>query len=318
MTAAPSGAATQPAFVHETLPYRGDEEFLAGVVGFVRDGLARDETVVIVEPTPRLAQLREALRGDAGDLQFLDMTDVGANPGRIIAAWSAALDRTTRAGRVLRGVGEPAHPARSATELVECELHEHLLNTAFDGGPAWRLLCPYDVEGLAPSVTARALTTHPFRAGPDGRPLPTGKHTARTPAELLCEALPPPSAEGVLRGEFGAGDVPAVRRTVAQYARSCGLSDDRAAGLELAASELATNSVRHGGGAGTLAMWTEPGAAVVEFSDAGRLIDPLVGRRPPATEEYGGRGVYLVHQLCDLVQVRCTTQGTTVRISTWL
>jgi hypothetical protein len=65
-------------------------------------------------------------------------------------------------------------------------------------------------------------------------------------------------------------------------------------------------------------MWTEPGAAVVEFTDAGRLTDPLVGRRPPASEQYGGRGVYLVHQLCDLVQVRSTPRGTTVRVTTWL
>jgi anti-sigma regulatory factor (Ser/Thr protein kinase) len=122
----------------------------------------------------------------------------------------------------------------------------------------------------------------------------------------------------VLRGEFAQGDVPAVRRTVRQFALSCALSLEQADDLELAASELASNCVRHGGGGGSIAMWREPDAVVVEFTDAGRLTDPLVGRRRPGAQAEGGMGVYLAHQLCDLVQVRSGAQGTTVRVSTWV
>jgi anti-sigma regulatory factor (Ser/Thr protein kinase) len=105
---------------------------------------------------------------------------------------------------------------------------------------------------------------------------------------------------------------------VAHYARSCGLPEERVEVLELAASELASNSVRHGGGSGALAMWLEPGAVVVEFSDAGRLIDPLTGRLAPSLDSEGGRGLYLVNQLCDLVAVRSSDAGTTVRVTTWM
>jgi anti-sigma regulatory factor (Ser/Thr protein kinase) len=122
----------------------------------------------------------------------------------------------------------------------------------------------------------------------------------------------------VLRGEFGRRDVPAVRRTVRQFALSCALSTEQADDLELAASELASNCIRHGGGGGSVAMWREPGAVIVEFSDSGRLTDPLVGRRRPDAQAEGGMGVYLVHQLCDLVQVRSGPSGTTVRVSTWV
>jgi anti-sigma regulatory factor (Ser/Thr protein kinase) len=304
-------------FRHETLAYRGDQEFLEGVLRFVREGLDRDEAVVVAEPPARLAQLRDALAEDAGSVEFLDMTEIGGNPGRIIDVWTSTLDRHTRAGRTLRGVGEPAYAGRSAAELAECELHELLLNPAFDGGPAWRLLCPYDTLQLPPAVCARALTTHPWRTGTDGTTTVSGDYDTRTTAQALAVALPA-AAEAVLRGEFGVADVPAVRRTVAQYARTCGLPADKVEILELAASELATNSVRHGGGGGTLAMWTQPGAAVVEFTDAGHLTDPLVGRRLPSTAQDGGRGVYLVHQLCDLVQLRSSSSGTTVRVTTWL
>ncbi|MGY1643869.1 anti-sigma factor RsbA family regulatory protein [Geodermatophilus sp. SYSU D00703] len=301
-------------FVHETVTYSGDESFLDGVRGFVREGLERDEVVVVVEPRPRLELLRDALGSDAPAVRLLDMTEVGANPGRIIGVWAAALDRAVREGRVLRGVGEPAHRARTPAELAECELHEVLLDEAFGGGPAWRLLCPYDAEGLPPAVCARAQRTHPYRSGPEG-PEPTGGGLL-TAADLMAAVLPPP-ADVVLRGEFREADLPAVRRTVATWARSCDLPPERVEALALAASELATNSVRHGGGGGTLAMWSEPGAAVVEFSDTGRLTDPLVGRRLPDPTQVGGRGVYLVHQLCDLVAVRSTPDGTTVRITTW-
>jgi anti-sigma regulatory factor (Ser/Thr protein kinase) len=65
-------------------------------------------------------------------------------------------------------------------------------------------------------------------------------------------------------------------------------------------------------------MWLEPGAMVVEFSDSGHLTDPLTGRLVPRLDSTGGRGLYLVHQLCDLVQVRSSPGGTTVRVITWL
>ncbi|MGY1637405.1 anti-sigma factor RsbA family regulatory protein [Geodermatophilus sp. SYSU D00742] len=317
MSAPVLGATGSPApgFSHETFAYRGDAEFTGGVAAFVREGLARDEAVVVAEPPHRLAQLRAALGEEAAAVDFLDMGDIGRNPGRIISVWAEVLRRHHSAGRTLRGVGEPAYPGRSPAELVECELHELLLNDAFDGGPAWRLLCPYDQQGLPAAVCERALRTHPYRTGADGV-VPTGGVSGPTAAELLAGALPPPG-DVVLRGEFGAADLPAVRRTVAQYARTSGLPADRVEALELAASELATNSVRHGGGTGVLAMWSEPGATVVEFSDAGQLTDPLVGRRLPDPRRLGGHGVHLVHQLCDLVQVRSSPAGTTVRVTTW-
>ena len=59
-------------------------------------------------------------------------------------------------------------------------------------------------------------------------------------------------------------------------------------------------------------------AAVVEFTDAGYVADPLTGRLTPSPEQEGGRGLFLVHHLCDLVQLRSSPEGTTVRVLTWL
>ena len=223
-----------------------------------------------------------------------------------------------------RDGGRP-HPARhrraglvraAGLELIECQLHELLLNRAFDDGPAWRLICPYDEARLPRSVSTRGLEAHPICStssarGPSERYTPDGDSSPS----------PPPwrgRARASSAGVFGARDIPATRHTVAQYARTCGLSDDRVEALELAASELATNSVRYGGGSGTVAMWVQDGAAVVEFTDAGHVADPLTGRLTPSHEQEGGRGLFLVHQLCDLVQLRSSPEGTTVRVVTWL
>jgi len=253
---------------------------------------------------------------DAAAVEWLDMAEVGANPARIIAVWATALERHATAGRTVRGVGEPAFSGRRETELVECRLHEFLLNAAFDDGPGWRLLCPYDVDGLPRAVTQDALLTHPLHSTGAER-LASEGYAAGGYRHAFAAPLPPPSGSA-FRGTYGAGDIPATRRTVGHYARSCGLPEERVEVLELAASELATNSIRHGGGAGTLALWLEDGAALVQFTDTGTVADPLIGRLHPPAGSDADRGLYLVNQLCDLVQVRSSEEGTTVRVVTWL
>jgi anti-sigma regulatory factor (Ser/Thr protein kinase) len=316
MTALLGEVLPEGGFEHEVLFYRDDEGFLAGLLPFIREGLELDEAVVVAEPRPRMELLRDALGDDAVAVQFLDMVEIGANPARIIGVWASALEKHTSAGQRLRGVGEPAFHGRRELEFVECQLHEQLLNHAFDGGPAWRLLCPYDEARLPRAVVRAALQTHPIRSSISDRQ-PSDAYARHAHVETFAAPLPKPT-DAVLRGIYGPSDVPATRRTVAQYARRCGLPEEQVEILELAASELATNSIRHGGGTGTLAMWLEPGAVIVEFSDAGHLADPLTGRLAPPLDSVGGRGLYLVHQLCDLVQVRSSPQGTTVRVITWL
>jgi anti-sigma regulatory factor (Ser/Thr protein kinase) len=296
---------TPAGFEHEALFYRGDADFVGAVGAVVRAGLAADEAVAVALPGPHLELLRTCLDDAAAAVTWLDMAEVGANPARIIDVWTTILHATQAAGRRLLGVGEPAFVGRRPAELVECALHERLLDRAFAGGPAWRLVCPYDEAHLPPEVCADARRTH------------AGTGTDEEHRTAFAAPLPPPRS-AVLRGDYRAGDVPAVRRTVRHWAASLGLAVDRQETLELAAAELATNGIRHGGGSGSVAMWTEGGAAVLEFTDTGCMTEPLVGRRRPPADQLGGRGLYLVNQLCDLVQVRSSPAGTTVRVLTWL
>jgi anti-sigma regulatory factor (Ser/Thr protein kinase) len=129
--------------------------------------------------------------------------------------------------------------------------------------------------------------------------------------ELLAEPLDTPPDDAVAL-PFDRRLAP-VRRLAADFATRSGLGD-RAADVALAVGELATNSVRHGGGSGTVHLWRSEAALVCEVRDRGRIVDPLIGRRKPVRGQLGGRGLWVVNQVCDLVQIRSTEGGSTVRV----
>jgi hypothetical protein len=48
------------------------------------------------------------------------------------------------------------------------------------------------------------------------------------------------------------------------------------------------------------------------------ITDPLVGRGLLSDVTEHGRGIWMANQLCDLVQIRSSSFGTTVRLFAWL
>ena len=310
----PVGAVAE-GYAHEAVLYRGDDDFVGSTVPFVQEGLARDEAVLVAVIPPRIDLLRDALGDDAAGVAFVDMAELGANPARIIPAWAGFVAEQLETDRPFRGIGEPIWQGRRPEEIVECQIHEALLNLAVPPEAPFRLLCPYDTSALDQDVIEEALRTHPVCLNsPDGasRDAFAGeRHALALMASPLPE--PGPSAETV---EFTAADLRSVRQAVSQ--RAAVLEPTRADELVLALHELAMNSVIHGGGAGTLRIWDEPDALVFEVTDAGHLDDPLAGRVQPRLDRDGGRGLWLANQMCDLVQVRTSADGgTAARVFAW-
>jgi anti-sigma regulatory factor (Ser/Thr protein kinase) len=299
-------------FRHEALFYAGRDDFVRRTGAFLRDAVEAEEpTLVVVDPA-KIGLLREELEGAAGAIHFADMAEVGANPARIIPAWREFVTRHAPTGRRLRGIGEPIWPERTPAELAECERHESLLNLAFAGSPSWWLVCPYDTEALDPTVVEEARRTHPYVLE-DGVGRPSDDYYGlETIAAPFDDPLPEPPASA-RELPFGGGPLEAFRWVVARRGVEAGLGGSRLADLVLAVHELATNSLRHGGGRGTLRMWREPDALICEVADRGRIDDPLVGRERPLAAQADGRGLWLVNQLCDLVQIRCFPSGSVVR-----
>ena len=105
-----------------------------------------------------------------------------------------------------------------------------------------------------------------------------------------------------------------MRDLVEHEARAAGLPPARIADLLVAVNEAATNSLIHGAPPATLTIWNDGEDLVCEIADAGHITDPLVGRERPSTVQEGGRGLWLIPQLCDLSQLRSDAGGTTLRL----
>ena len=316
------GAPPHASFRHEALLYAGEAEFVSATSTFIREGLAAGEPVLVVVDAPKIGLLRSALGDHAGAVEFADMAVVGRNPGRILDAWHRFATERAAAGAGARGIGEPVSADRTAAELVECQLHEALLNVAFPAQPAWTLLCPYDTRTLGAEAVSEARRTHPFlRHGTEAVASPEfatdgygGPGEPRAPWQFEDPLPEPPADASPLELAIGDASPIDVRHRVSRHATEAGGSPVCVSALALAVSELATNSIRHGGGRGRLRLWRDRGSLVCEVADRGHITDPLVGRRRPTSRQLDGRGLWLVNQLCDLVQVRSAPGHTVVRV----
>ena len=307
MTSAPAS------FHHEALFYAGEEEFVDRCRGFVEEGLDRGEPVLVMVGARKLELLRHALGERADEAHFADMEVVGRNPARIIPAWSRFVaDQSGGDSSVpMRGIGEPIWGGRGPDELVECQLHESLLNLAFSSED-FRLICPYDTSALPDEVLDEARRSHPIVSSA-GEPEPCGDYCGIDKAASLFheDLAEPPRGTEELRVTID--DLREARAAVRRRAERAGLLE-RADDFVLAVNEVLSNSLYHAHDAGTLRIWDEPGALVCEVRDSGRIAQPLIGREEPSTSQVGGHGIWLVNLVCDLVQVRSSEHGSTVRM----
>jgi anti-sigma regulatory factor (Ser/Thr protein kinase) len=304
--------ATSAAFHHEAAFYAGDEGFVGLCRDFVAEGLAQGEPVLVMVGSRKLELLREALGERAAEVHFRDMEVVGRNPARIIPAWARFVAEHARDGRPMRGIGEPIWAGRGPEELVECQLHESLINLAFARADSFRLICPYDTAALPDEVIAEARRSHPM-VSVRGEPEPCGDYCGVDKiAARFSEELPePPSDAEQLRVTVdGLRD---ARALVRRQARDAGLAE-RSDDFALAVNEILSNSLHHADEDGVLRVWREPDGLVCEVRDSGHIEQPLIGREEPELGQIGGHGLWLVNLVCDLVQVRSSAEGSTVRM----
>lgn len=304
--ASPGGA-----FSHVLYPYVGREAFLQGLLAFIAEARDADEAVVAAVPEAKRHALRSALPPGAS-VTFVDLAELGRNPARLIPAWQEWVSTRTRDGQAVRGIEECAWPRCDAARTGELRYHEWLLNLAFAQSPAWMLLCPYDTA-LADESALLTMTRYHPTLWRDGTQV-TSENYVDTAQPYPFGELAEPRAAVESMG-YERGRLAAVRDKIAHWALANRLAESRLRDLQVAASEVATNSILHAGGGGTLRVWVQDHTLVCEFSDSGFLKDPLAGRARPNPAQIGGRGLWLVHHLCDLVEVRSSpSDGTRIRL----
>lgn len=299
----------QDGFRHEAVIYGDADDFLAATLPFLRAGLEAGEPALVAVRAANAELLEGELGADAAAaVRFADTAALGANPARLIPFWRDFVGE--HGGEPVRGVGEPIWPGLEPDHLDECGRHESLLNRAFASPPDWSLLCSYDAGGLSDEVLGAV--GHSHRVVASGEP---ERWASRYDEDRDCF-----SGELSAAGDPGEGfgfdrtGLFDVRERVRRAAQSAGLPERAATDLVVAASELAANSIVHGGGSGTLYVWRQGGRLLVEVEDRGRITDPMVGRVRPDPTQVGGRGLWLANQFCDLVQIRSGESGTAVRL----
>ena len=295
-------------FRHEATFYDGSGGFVSATAPFIRQGLAAEERILVVLTPDKIEALQTELGTQAAGVTFADMAEIGRNPARIIPAWQDFLLDADGAG--VRGVGEPIWAERSPDALIECERHEALLNVAFEDGRPWQLLCPYDEQTLGAATLREARRNHPLvrrdEATTASSTYPGVEAFVSTTSEPLSPA--PRDAATIPFAGRALGD---VRMFAESFADAHGFqrrSDD----VRLVAQELSSNGVRHGGGRGTLRLWTQGASLIVQVRSHEQIVDPLAGRHQPIADT-GGYGLWIVNQLADLVQIRNDELGSTVR-----
>jgi anti-sigma regulatory factor (Ser/Thr protein kinase) len=296
----PSGVST-----HQALFYRDNREYVEGLSRFLRPAVESGDPIALAVPEHKLQLVREQ-PCDLSNKQLLDMCDVGRNPGRILSLIERL--RHEHSGRTLHYVGEPIWPGRTEEEIREAVRHEALINVALSDMPM-RVLCPYDASALDAAVLASAKRTHP-EIVEHGTTQSSSCYSEAIPPE--CEvplSAPPEDASNYVIKE---GMLSALRASIRDHGRDAGFDGELVEDLEVVASELATNALRHGDPQRQLTIWGTSDEMICQVENEGAISDPLAGRRNPQPPAEHGLGLWIVHQLSDLVEMR-DGRRTTVR-----
>jgi anti-sigma regulatory factor (Ser/Thr protein kinase) len=120
---------------------------------------------------------------------------------------------------------------------------------------------------------------------------------------------------------FHAGSLFTLRTTVASRAAGLGLSEQPLADFVLVAHELAANAVRHGGATertpARLRLWREGDRILCQVEDRGPGFgDPEgAGRRLAPAGALDGRGLWIVRQIVDRLDIASGPAGARVRVT---
>jgi anti-sigma regulatory factor (Ser/Thr protein kinase) len=312
VTLGADGAGGASGLRHRALLAPPSEERDEVMAAFVRNARDAGAAVLVAVADDTRARLVDLMGEGLDDGAFLGLEAIYTSPAWGLGRLRAEIDRCAATGTRLQVLFEPRWWTRPVEEWEAWVSTDAVANVAFAGADV-ELLCSYDAT--APPVVLEAVGhTHP-EVVVDGR---RRRNPAYTDPALYCTrhrqeplpALPEPVDEH----EFSGTTLGELRRVVAAWAGAGGLHPSRIPEVVLAVNEVATNSVRHGGGSGVLRLAGTTAELLAEVEDAGIITAPFAGLLPPARIGETGYGLWLVHQLVELVQIRSGPGGSTVRL----
>ena len=295
---------------HNAIVYESDDEYLACAVPFLRDGLQAGEGAIVAHTKTGIAIMREALGPDAERVAFVDVSWAYTRPARTLAAYHEVYAEQLRRSPRLRAVAD----VQFGPDPREWDLwtgYEAIFNRSFAHLPAW-VLCSYNANGTPDPIIEGVWRTHREVVDRDSW---TTSELYEDPEHVLRRITPPPEALPDLRSIPVAHDTEQLRERLAHELVAAGHGEAKTLEMLLAATEIATNAIRHGAGIEDIRIGRTHGRFVCEITDRGPGFDDLAAGYL-APRDGVGSGLWVARQLTWRLEFFQSPRGFTARI--WL
>jgi anti-sigma regulatory factor (Ser/Thr protein kinase) len=306
-------AQDQTTLQHDGIFYDDEAVFTSAAISFVREGVARDEVVLVNTGTNAVTSLLRAVFAADEQVTFADRP-VYRTPAGALDGYRRAMDRGLADGaRGFRAMGFIDFDS-SNLPWQEWLRYEAAVNHVFEGYP-FRTLCPYDTTQVEEDVVAAIAKAHPGLVDAAGR---RANLDYIPPAELITDQAlrtpPLPVQEMAPRMVLEPDhDADHLRLELFNATMFTHLPRGQVDDFVSAVSELVHNAQRHGRDPVTLTLWASDTAVVSTVTDRGPGIeDPLVGYARP-TDPAQGLGLWGARQLVDVLDFERSESGFTVR-----
>ncbi|KAB2346013.1 anti-sigma factor RsbA family regulatory protein [Actinomadura rudentiformis] len=297
---------------HRAFMYGELQQLLDTAVPWLREGVERDEKVVVVVRETGMNAVRDVLGPDGKDVEFYPSEVFYKHPVRTLRDYQGIVQDARP--HTVRALAEPVWHGQSPRETREWARYESLINVAFEHSGA-RALCPYDQSVLPQEIIEHARRTHPkFARGEDTLHNDSYVHPKDfgNGCDSMIQLVRPRHAE---YRTIESDDLHDIRAFVGERAVGHGLDTTVARTLVTAVNEVATNAVRHGIPPMGLWIWSDDRDLICEIGDNGFWhADPLTGFLPPESALQRGFGLWTVRLLVDLVELKAGWDGTFVRL----
>ncbi|HVL83280.1 MAG TPA: sensor histidine kinase [Pseudonocardia sp.] len=298
--------------------YDSDEGLRDRTLPYLRAGLDRDEEVLAVVSARTRDVLVAALGPRAGRVRW-DVPDLPERRlGLMLEGLRSALAQRRAAGVPSRLLAEYdlAAGGTGDPDQVVAYLHADAMSNEALGRYGLPWLCLYDSRRHDREVVAAARRIHPLLVDASGgivpspEPEPPAAFVRRAPVALL----PVPHPVEVEVPLAVPGDVAAARAALRAWAQVRGMAAEEWQDIVLAANEVATNAVVHGGRPARLRAWIAGGRVVVRVDDAGsQPLPPTVGYLRPEGGGTGG-GLWIARLLAGILAIDSGPAGTGVEL----
>jgi CheY-like chemotaxis protein len=157
---------------HEALVYSSADELAERSLPFIREGLARDDQLLVVLREAQRTALERALGEHAARIEFADAVAWYQSPEHAFQQYSRYIDdHLERGAPRVRVVAEVIWPQISATsEVAEWKRYEAGISEAMAAVPV-SFICTYNAQELPAGIVTDAQRTHPvLRTAEGARP----------------------------------------------------------------------------------------------------------------------------------------------------